>query len=81
MERRRGRDRLPTPGVCAAPGCDNVIHRDRLMCPGHWRRVPGPLRDAVRTTYRAYLHDDAPLGPYMDAVEAAQAAADGWVRR
>ena len=33
--------------LCPGPGCDAEVDSSQLMCPGHWRQVPEPIRRAV----------------------------------
>lgn len=37
---------------CAVPGCGWPIRTGRLMCAGHWRRVPRPLQQEVSRAYQ-----------------------------
>lgn len=37
---------------CAAPGCTAVVAYDKLMCIGHWKALPKPIRDKVWSTWR-----------------------------
>jgi hypothetical protein len=32
---------------CPGPGCSKTVDDDKLMCPGHWYKVPKVLRRAV----------------------------------
>jgi len=36
---------------CPAPRCDAEVDYSQLMCPGHWRQVPKPVRRAVWITW------------------------------
>lgn len=38
---------------CPVKPCDQQVPNTHLMCRRHWFRVPRPLRDEVRRTYRA----------------------------
>jgi hypothetical protein len=40
-------------GHCQVPGCDEQIDPSRLMCRGHWYRVPKQLRDQVWATWQS----------------------------
>lgn len=40
-------------GHCQVPRCDEQIDPSRLMCRGHWYRVPKQLRDRVWATWRS----------------------------
>ena len=33
--------------LCPGPGCDAEVDSSELMCAGHWRQVPKPIRRAV----------------------------------
>jgi len=37
--------------LCPGRGCGWRVPPGRLMCPGDWRRVPGPLQRAVRAAW------------------------------
>ena len=36
-----------TPHTCPGPDCTVQVDVVRLMCPAHWKQVPGPLRREV----------------------------------
>ena len=36
---------------CPGPRCDAEADSSELMCPGHWRQVPKPIRRAVWITW------------------------------
>jgi hypothetical protein len=38
---------------CAVTGCSEHIDPSRLMCRGHWYRVPRQLRDLVWASWRS----------------------------
>ena len=40
-------------GHCQVPRCDEQIDPSRLMCRGHWYRVPKQLRDRVWATWQS----------------------------
>jgi hypothetical protein len=40
-------------GHCQVPRCDEQIDPSRLMCRGHWYRVPKQLCDRVWATWRS----------------------------
>lgn len=40
--------------TCRAPGCRVVIGKSKLMCPGHWARVPRMYRDALARVFRQW---------------------------
>ncbi len=37
---------------CPVRRCEQLVGPDKLMCPGHWRMVPGPIRRAVWAAWR-----------------------------
>lgn len=43
---------------CHARGCSVECPPELLMCPRHWKLVPGLLRAAVHATYRPGQCDD-----------------------
>jgi hypothetical protein len=54
---------------CAVSGCAEQIDPSRLMCRGHWYRVPRELRDLVWATWRS---GDGALSPeHLEAVRLA----------
>jgi hypothetical protein len=49
---------------CRVPGCDNPISERYLMCSPCWRRVPKPMKRALRATYGDHVtsaHQSAAL--------------------
>jgi hypothetical protein len=40
-------ERRATHRKCLRPGCDALVPVHRLMCRGHWRRLPPILRDSL----------------------------------
>jgi hypothetical protein len=64
---------------CGVNGCTRAVPQAKLMCLGHWRRVPQDLRFAVEVSYRR--RRSAPQGERLAAVAAwrkAAAAALAW---
>ncbi len=55
---------------CAAIACEVPVPSGMLMCRGHWRMVPGPLKSAVYRTWKLF-RGGGPQGPYHTAVKAA----------
>jgi hypothetical protein len=53
---------IELPRECVFPGCREDTPRNRVICSGHWKKVPEDLRERVRW---AFAHGD------MDDVEAA----------
>jgi hypothetical protein len=57
---------------CAVTGCSEHIDPSRLMCRGHWYRVPRQLRDLVWATWRS---GEGALSPeHLEAVRLASSA-------
>lgn len=61
---------------CPAWHCPRDVPDERLMCPLHWRLVPGPLQRAVNNAYY-----DPAAGVGSQALRAAQQAAIRAVNR
>ena len=40
--------------MCAAFGCKSNVATGKLMCAGHWQRVPWNLQEDVYRTWHAY---------------------------
>lgn len=40
--------------TCRAPGCRVVIGKSKLLCPGHWARVPKELRDNLTAIFHRW---------------------------
>lgn len=59
---------------CPVPRCQNRHDRSMLMCRGHWRSLPKPLRDEL---WRAYRHEGILSDAYQQAREACIAHASG----
>lgn len=57
---------------CHAVGCNTVVPPKLLMCPRHWRLVPGALQAAVWKTYAPgqEIRKD-PTDAYIHAAKAA----------
>ena len=64
-ESRADDDRHP----CPVRRCKQLVGPDQLMCPGHWRMVPPPLRSAVWRTWDGGSGAGTPA--YLAAVSAA----------
>lgn len=61
---------------CAIAGCVVLLGLEMLMCPRHWRKVPGELKVAVMRARRAY--EKATFDTLLETLAAmreAQAAA------
>ena len=43
---------LQNTHVCPAGNCTLQVGNDMLMCPGHWRQVPGAIQRAVHAAWR-----------------------------
>jgi len=57
---------------CHARGCVRRVPPKLLMCPGHWRMVPTPLRAEIWRTYRPGQEvDKRPSAEYLAAARAA----------
>jgi hypothetical protein len=60
---------------CHARMCSRPCPPERLMCPGHWFRVPRDLQDRVWATYRRGQCDDKqPSEAWHKAADAAISA-------
>jgi hypothetical protein len=75
-----GRGRGPGPGSnltaepqsvsrCAVSGCSEQVDPSRLMCRGHWYRLPRQLRDLVWMTWRS--GEGALSSEHLEAVRLA----------
>lgn len=64
--------------LCSVPRCPIVIDRVKLMCLGHWRDVPTPVRNRVVTALAAWRRNMADADALM-ALQQAQAEAIGLV--
>lgn len=60
--------------LCAVRGCPHRIARVKLMCRGHWARVPGELRHRIWEAYRAWQHSPGDR-ELLDALTHVQQAA------
>lgn len=72
----------PAAHTCVAPNCTTELPHRLLMCPRHWRMVPGPLQSKL---YRAYRKADASgrailTQDYVDAVAECVAAVERHTR-
>lgn len=61
------------PSLHKCPGCAAEVRHDRLACPGCWRTIPKPLRDAVWAAW------DRGMGAGSAAHRAAITTAIGWL--
>jgi hypothetical protein len=43
---------VPMPHTCHAKGCNATCKPEYLMCPHHWRMVPGAVQREVYRQYR-----------------------------
>jgi len=59
---------------CPVRVCGQDAPAERLMCPGHWRMVPAPLRRAVYGAWRDGEGADSPA--HWAACQAAIRAVD-----
>ena len=59
---------------CPVSGCGEQVDPSRLMCRGHWYRLPRPLRDLVWATWRS--GEGALSSEHLEAVRLATSAAD-----
>lgn len=67
------------PVLHGCPGdCGRRVPRHQLACPGCWRRLPQPLRQALDETYRAQRR--TPTTARVSEHRKALAAALGWYR-
>ena len=56
---------------CHALGCNTPVPPRLHMCPGHWRRVPRSLQDALWAAYRpGQENDKQPSAEYLRAAAA-----------
>lgn len=55
---------------CAAPRCVKTVPADKLMCVGHWRRLPRDIQGKVWRTWRNVRRD---RGAYEEARDEAVA--------
>ena len=51
-----------------------ALEQDKLMCPGHWRRLPQPLKGAVLRAWDGGRGAGSPA--HLAAIRAAIAAAN-----
>jgi hypothetical protein len=58
---------------CPVSGCTEQVDPSRLMCRGHWYRMPRQLRDLVWATWRS--GDGALSSEHLEAVCLAISAA------
>lgn len=58
---------------CAAPGCQQYVEKERLMCITHWRLVPRQIKSEINAAYRerGANPDAAMTQRYADALVAA----------
>jgi|GEM_PF-837427 len=56
---------------CDAPGCREKVRRGHLMCLHHWRRLPRPLKQAIREGW-INRRGDLGLQPWFEARNAAR---------
>jgi hypothetical protein len=54
---------------CPVRACTWPVPPGRLMCPGHWRMVPGPVRKAVWAAWQGGAGAGSPA--HLAAIRAA----------
>ncbi len=60
--------------TCHWHGCPRNVPPERWGCPGHWKRLPKHLRDAIWAAYRPGQEiTKTPSPAYRKAAEAVQA--------
>lgn len=58
---------------CAATNCQRQVPLNMLMCSGHWRQLPGRMRNTIWNEYRPGQENDLHLvtPAYKAAVKEA----------